>query len=261
MIVKMDRETDGGNGARLSDYFRTGVNEVDGWLAEPAMFVTAQIDRWQKENHIPGAIGEIGVWRGKYLILLYLLARPNEAVVAVDSFVHLGDIEPCQKVIHNVIKHAGNATQLVFLQKDSLTLTPADLLQNGRGQYRLFSIDGGHELKPVLSDLRLVTQVLAPGGVIAMDDFFNSGTPGVMEGGYRFMYEENRGRIAPFAYVANKLFLTTTSHYAFYYKAMRDLLDRYKDRDDFKRTLEIRGHLEHANVKVEMFGHEIISVI
>jgi hypothetical protein len=262
VIVKIEKETDGGIAKLLAQYSQVGVHEVDGWLAEPSIFITTHLDRLQRENHIAGAIGEIGVWRGKYLILLYLLARPGEPVVAVDSFVHVTEgPDPAQVVIHNVIKYGGGAGKLVLLQKDSLTLTPGEMSIHGRGKYRLFSVDGGHELTPVLSDLRLVSEVLTDGGVICMDDFFNSGTPGVIEGGFRFFYEHNKGRLAPFLYAANKLYITTKSHYSFYYKATKELLNQHADRPDFKRTLDLMGHLAAGNVKVQLFGHDIISVL
>jgi hypothetical protein len=72
---------------------------------------------------------------------------------------------------------------------------------------------------------------------------------------------ENNDRIVPFAYAANKMFLTTQSHYHFYYQAMQHFLYMHKERPEIQKTLEIRSYLAAANVKVELFDHEIISVL
>ncbi len=262
MILKNLANQEAQRAQRLDNYCAQGVNEVDGWLLEPSVTITRHLGRMQQEQGIQGSLAEIGVWRGKYLILLYLLARPNEAVVAVDSWIHIPPTpDPAQTFVHNVIRHAGDVQQLTLLPVDSMTLSPAELVKHGRGKFRLFSVDGGHGLAPVRSDLCLMADVLADGGVACIDDIFNTMVPGVAEGACRFFFEDNRDRLAPFAYAANKLYVTTTSHYELYFHGLREFLRQNNHRSDFQRTLEYHANLAAGGFKVELFGREILTLL
>lgn len=262
MILKNVLDRDAPRAQRLDAYAARGVNEVDGWLLEPSVTITRHLGRMQLEQGIQGAVGEIGVWRGRYFILLYLLARPHEPVVAIDSWVHIPRTpDPAQAFVHNVIQHAGDAQQLTLLPVDSMSLSPAELMKHGQGRFRLFSVDGGHGLEPVRSDLRLMADVLAEGGVACIDDIFNAMVPGVAEGTCQFFFEDNRNRLAPFAYAANKLYVTTRSHYEHYFQGLREFLRQNDYRSDFQRTLEYHANLAAGGFKVELFGHEILTVL
>ncbi len=51
-------------------------------------------------------------------------------------------------------------------------------------------IDGGHSQEETYNDLRLCQSILVPGGLLALDDYFNPEYPGVCEGAVRFALEQ-----------------------------------------------------------------------
>jgi hypothetical protein len=75
------------------------------------------------------------------------------------------------------------------------------------------------------NDLSLAQEILAPGGIVALDDFMRTFWPGVTEGFYRFMAKQNR-RLRPFFYFQNKLFLTTISEHQWQLAEIRTEMDR-----------------------------------
>jgi hypothetical protein len=87
----------------------------------------------------------------------------------------------------------------------------------------MFSIDGSHTAHCTASDILLAQSVIAPGGIITVDDYHNGGYPMVPEGVARFMLLAPFVNIAPVMSGANKVVFTTKSHHARYlehYKKM-----------------------------------------
>src|SRR4051812_45417818 len=158
-------------------------NAVKGWLDPYSAEVIAELGCVQEAQGVAGAVGEIGVHEGRLFILLRLLRQPGEKSIAIDVFEdqhlnvdrsgrgNLGRFE------HNVETWSGH-DGLVIIQKSSLDVPPNELLERG-GEFRLFSVDGGHTEECAYSDLRLAEAVLAPAGIIILDDFSNHHWPSV----------------------------------------------------------------------------------
>lgn len=58
---------------RLQRYLRKGNKRVEGWLYQVDAQLVRAIGDIQTKNGISGSVGEIGVWKGRLFILLYLL--------------------------------------------------------------------------------------------------------------------------------------------------------------------------------------------
>jgi hypothetical protein len=54
------------------------------------------------------------------------------------------------------------------------------------GKFSFCHVDGGHSRAETLHDLELSTSLLVPGGLVALDDYFNPEFPGVCEGAIEF---------------------------------------------------------------------------
>lgn len=200
---------------RAARYIRHGKFTVDGWLRSEAALTIAALTEHQGSLGITGGVAEIGVHHGKLFILLYLLSRPPEKVVAIDLFAdqHLnvdlsgrGDLAVFRR---NLARHAGT-DRLVVHQGNSLDLTPADIVRLADGPLRFASVDGGHTAEITQHDLSIVDGALAEGGIIVLDDVFNEQWPGVVDGVQR--YFTRRPNLVPFAICANKTFFCRPSH-------------------------------------------------
>lgn len=184
------------------------IDPIPGWLHMEAALLTEHLARAQRELRIAGPTLEIGVYKGKYLAVLYALSGGDERVVGVDLFVGSSDTSKDVRGVHdNVARACGESRRLEIVVADSLALDARTLERHTGGKARFISIDGGHTREIVVKDLESATPLLAEGGIMALDDVYNFTTPGVMEGVADFFINHGPA-LAPFAACYNKLFVS-----------------------------------------------------
>ncbi|HEY8549728.1 MAG TPA: class I SAM-dependent methyltransferase [Vicinamibacterales bacterium] len=175
-----------------SRYIRRQMSAVDGWLHRTSAEAIAALGRG-------GNAAEIGVHHGKLFILLSLLCDHAYAIDVFDSALNVDESGAGDRGIfeRNMARYGGRYT---IIQRDSAQVSPAEL-----PPIRLFSVDGAHTAAMTEHDLRLAAEVLVPGGVIILDDYFNDYWPDVSVGANRVLAE---GKIFPFAITPGKVLLT-----------------------------------------------------
>jgi SAM-dependent methyltransferase len=235
--------------------FITGqLPSVEGWLIDDAAYLTSTLMRLQTKTGVTGSIFEIGVFAGKYLSLLYhLSADKRDRVLGLDTF----EWYPKAKVETKFATLFGKPARLTLQTGDSTKATPGDLLSILGSPARFISVDGAHTSAAVLHDLNLAERLLAPGGIVAIDDFLNPRAIGVSEGAYRyFLTREGRGLI-PFAFCANKLFAAAPADAARFSKQTFQFADKNPTLSmsaEFKRLLSQGRHW----VELELLGHPVL---
>lgn len=227
---------------------------IDGWNEQGSFTALAIIDDIQREKRIHGNIGEIGVHEGQLFCALALLSNPRiEESLAIDVFddqrrnLDKSGGASYEKFRTNVGRIIGDRqNRYNYLETDSLYTNPEDIFDkigvNSRvftNLFRLFSIDGGHTVVHVLNDLRLVERIMAPGGVVIVDDFMHPKWPGVTEGLHIYCSDQ-KSRLVPFAYGNGKMYLTT-----------------FDSRDDYIGFSSASKKLIDSKV-VEMYGRKMI---
>jgi len=235
------------------EFLREQVHKVKGWLNDYAAIRTIELLDWQEARGMSGPVLEIGVFAGRYFsILLRSAVRTGNVAVGVDIFQWV----PLDTVRRSLAPIEGSDTA-VFLSQPSTYLSGADLLTALGSKPRFISIDGSHECDDVVWDLRLAEDILAPEGLVSVDDFLNPMTLGVNEGAHRFFSQPRN--LAPVAYTANKLFLARPFFAGVYRTAFQELVvaDEVESRSE-----EFRKRLNLGRDKVEgrMWGHPILFV-
>jgi hypothetical protein len=192
----------------LDTYLNEGYQHIAGWLHQSAVDATLGIGDIQREAGVAGPICEIGVWEGRYLTLLSFLPPGEQRIVGVDPFIHVPDRAAQLARLHqNIDQYACRPPLVTILERGSESLSAAELIFLGGGRYQFASVDGDHTMAGCLRDLWLVEQLLAPGGVIAVDDICNMTCPGVVEAAVRYGTSPG-ATLAPFLIAGNKLFMT-----------------------------------------------------
>src|SRR5690606_9542571 len=107
----------------------------------------------------------------------------------------------------------------------SSTLTPQAL----GTQFSFCHIDGGHSRKETFDDLSLCNEITLPGGLIALDDYFNPFFPGVCEGAIDFQTRHPRA-LVPAAVGFNKVLFQKRS------EDMGDLNEAFRRRFPHLKT-------------------------
>lgn len=218
---------------------------VEGWLGNQAAFVTQALASEQSRQQVCGSIAEIGVHHGLFTSALIEVALINEPVFVIDVFDRQQD---------NIDRsgrgnfHSFNVTLSHFGWKAVLVESPATgaipiwvprtvtairaksnevsigMLRSYFPPLRIMSVDGGHYVDAVVNDLTMAAALLVDGGLIIVDDYTNMlEWPGVREGVAQYFYSRSDKRLAPFAIIANKLFITTASHHEKYFAWLKHL--------------------------------------
>ncbi len=217
--------------AALMRYVQDGGHrDVGGWIEPGALATTVVLSALQRSLGVAGHVAEIGIHHGRYALALSLLRKLGERTIAIDVFEQQelnvdqsgkGDYDT---FMANVDAWLGPEHDVVVLKQDSLTTTPADILAAARGRIRLFSVDGSHTYQHTLNDLRLAESVIAEGGIVVVDDFFNPAWPGVPDALAAYLRNGPKPTLlAPIGYGDNKFFLAERSKAEVYRTFIRDI--------------------------------------
>jgi len=246
----------------ILEYLENSYNEIHGFLWDEATLCTVLLSQIQRKLSIGGDVAEIGLWYGKYFFLLSLLCREGEKATGVDSFVHAADPVEHERQFRQFLQDSVSGNKHVsVLKEDSQTLTPRDLDPDNEKKIRIFSVDGDHTCAGALHDLKLAAETICQGGVIILDDYYNPTCPGVTEAYFRFdvMYREYNLR--PFAYIANKLFITHDSHAQQYYDLFFTELKNNEDIPFGQQALDFHENHNNLGIPIQLSGADILIVL
>lgn len=210
----------------LNTYLGTGIHAVGGWCI-PQIWQAI----WPLAKLIgPGPVAEIGVFEGKFLIGMVKTFDPARAFAhaAIDVFdmqqfnLDGAGVGKLAKLDSNMADHGIAPTLVDKVRVDSLTLRAADAanLIARHGKFKLFSVDGCHEVTHTMNDIEFAMQVTDPAGIITVDDYLNPDWPGVLEAVSK-MYLLRNFSFVPLVYVGNKLLLCSYSYHEKYLEAVR----------------------------------------
>ena len=194
-----------------NDYAHNKFKEIKGFLNRQSAIIISSLSKIQNEIGVTGGIGEIGVHHGRLFMLLHLMLNKGERSFCVDVFekqdlnIDSSGRGSYEKFNKNIQEY-GNPELVDIFSNSSLNLLPNDIISKV-GKVRILSIDGGHTPEVVDNDFHLGESVLAEGGIIILDDYFNPAWPGVSEGTNKY-FLKNKTELIPFAYSSNKLFFT-----------------------------------------------------
>jgi predicted O-methyltransferase YrrM len=144
---------------RLHDKAQT----IDGMLSRFSMAVLDMLLAYQRATDVRGDIIEIGIYKGKSAVILGNYLNPGERLTLVD----VQDI-----LDRDALAGFENATDLLITDSGKLPETLPDF-QKRLQSFRLIHIDASHGFHETYRELEIAEQLLAPRGVIALDDFAN----------------------------------------------------------------------------------------
>jgi predicted O-methyltransferase YrrM len=161
-------------------YLEAGYERVPGMSSRFAAAVCGGLMRIQGELGVTGPVAEIGPFEGRFFIALCHALGPGETALGIDLF-DWPNPEVIDRFEANCARHGVPPERRIAWKADSRTMRPQELLDKlGGRRVRFFHIDGEHSRAALTKDLELATAVLAPEGVIALDDMLHPGYPTLM---------------------------------------------------------------------------------
>jgi SAM-dependent methyltransferase len=195
----------------LESYFGA-FDRIEGWLSPDASLMFMAYNEVIAAHGIAGDVLEIGVHHGLSSLALAAMRRDGAQLVAIDLF---DELQACNvsasgsgsraRFERNLREFFGDIAFLRCIEAPSNTVGPADL---GSG-FSFCHVDGGHTARETYEDLDLCSRILLPGGLLALDDYFNPAFPGVCEGAIKFWLEHD-GALTPIAVGFNKVLFQKT---------------------------------------------------
>jgi hypothetical protein len=158
---------------------------VDGWAGTPESLLLHELFMGVQVGCDNGGAFEIGVHHGRYLIALHNACQPGTSSLGIDLFDDQalnvdgsgsGDLAKARANLEQFAREP----ELAHLQSaDSLALTDEDLatITETYAPFRIASVDGGHTPTHAAQDIRTAARLVAPGGLISVDDFFHPKFP------------------------------------------------------------------------------------
>ena len=195
----------------LESYFGA-FDRIEGWFSQDAALMFMAYNEVMAAHGVAGDVLEIGVHHGLSTLALAAMRRDGAQLVAIDLFDEL----QAQNVSssgsgsrahfeQNMRAFFGDIGFVRCMAAGSNTIAPADL---GSG-FSFCHVDGGHTARETYDDLDLCSRILLPGGLLALDDYFNPAFPGVCEGAIKFWLAHD-GSLTPVAVGFNKVLFQKT---------------------------------------------------
>ena len=188
--------------------YLAAFDEIEGWFSFDAALIFMAYAGALREHGIAGDVLEIGVYHGLSSIAVAALRGPGGRLHVVDLFEDQQDKNISQAGIGNRTKFEANL-QRFYPTLDFLRVIPS-VSSDVRAQdfppasFSFCHVDGGHSREETFHDLSLCAELLIPGGVVAVDDYFNPSFPGVAEGCIQFHFERP-GQLRPIFIGYNKV--------------------------------------------------------
>ena len=235
----------------LQQFVEKHLTKVDGWAGTPESLLLHELFMGVQVGCDNGGAFEIGVHHGRYLIALHNACQPGTSSLGIDLFddqalnVDGSGSGDLAKARANLDQFAREPERAHLQSADSLALTDEDLatITATYAPFRIASVDGGHTPTHAAHDIRAAAQLIAPGGLISVDDFFHPNFPGVTEGTYAVLRGEQTPFI-PWLVTRKKLFLAHIS-----------LADTYRD-----RLVPALAESGHRPKSVTIAGHDCLSL-
>ena len=225
-------------------FLSEGFKSVPGWvLPDLPQFLRLLKDvPWNQQ----GGVAEVGVYMGRFFLLLRAMLDKAEPSYGVDIFEDQNlnlDFSGTDKARQDIFKNyidrydAFEGKEVQIIKGDSTSSATQALLEATipQGSIRYFSIDGGHTKIHTLNDLKLAEKYVADGGVVILDDILHPHWLGVMDG--LVQYLTDFPTLVPFAIGHNKMFLCKFSYH--------------------EKYLEIASKSKSATKLIEFMGHKV----
>jgi len=187
--------------------YLNSFHHIQGWFVFDAAILFMAYNQLIRAAGIAGDTLEIGVYHGLSAIAIASLRAPGHRTYAIDLFDELPGSDAYGSGVsyrrmfeENMQCFHAPLDFLVTVTAASGKLKASDFGRN----FSFCHVDGGHSPEETCADLQFASDILQPGGLLALDDYFNPQHPGVCEGALDFR-RNNEGLLRPLAVGYNKV--------------------------------------------------------
>lgn len=191
----------------LDTYRRSAFASIPGWMHALDLDLFDRILGQQLSTGATGDMLEIGSFHGKSAIVLGYGLRADESLTVCDIFGDTSDVplEGTDPYDGLTVDDFRDKYAKWHDRAPDIRAMPSSELELDR-DYRFIHIDGGHAYEVVHDDIVLCAEHATPGGVIVLDDYRTSHTPGTSAAAWEAVAN---GTLFPFLLSEAKLYAAT----------------------------------------------------
>lgn len=190
---------------RIKNFLAEAHQLIEGWFFPLDQIAFYELIAMQDSLNIGGDFAEVGVYKGKSLVLLSLLKSETQRLLGFDLFA-----EDHQSITEQNLVSFGSSSNVILNKGLTSDISSRDLQALFPNPLRFLHIDAGHEYHEVLEQLELFTPFMSDQGVIAMDDYQDREFPGIEAAVLDFAERDRPRRFVPFLAGGNKMFVCPT---------------------------------------------------
>jgi len=187
---------------KLNKFINEDAPRIEGWFYPFDMFSFALVDHVQEVLGIEGGICEVGVYKGKSLVLLSHLIRGDERLFGFDLFP-----DRLREEAQSTLTAFGTPCSAELVMSDTSSITREALAAKFGQGLRFLHIDAGHEYHEVLHQMVVFSPFVKEGGCLVMDDYQDREFPGIEAAVLDFCEIDRPRRFVPFFSGGNKMYL------------------------------------------------------
>jgi predicted O-methyltransferase YrrM len=207
------------------------VDTIPGWFGFHSYALWRALLDFQSGT--PGDLFEIGVWKGRSAALLATYCRPGEKL-------YLCDLDLDEPAVRSAFAKVNAAPANVINLSGPSSQLPGKLdLRAMHQSVRWMHIDGEHTGNTVWGELEIAHQIVAPQGLVVIDDFFSPRYPANTTEVVRYM-EKNPFHFRLLAVAFNKAYLCRPEalprHMHFMAHGLSDALNGYACKSTIWKT-------------------------
>lgn len=188
-------------------------DDVEGWLYPTDAELFSAVNDIQVRRGVTGDILEIGAYHGKSAILLGYFPRQEESLIVCDLFDSAASVSADNQsenaAFYPNLRQADFERNYLRFHPELPTVHARPSAELGElvpaGSCRLVHVDGGHTFDVAGADIQTARRLLAPGGVLVVDDWSSAHIPGVA---MAFWSEYLTGQLLPLAFTQGKFYAT-----------------------------------------------------
>jgi Methyltransferase domain len=212
-------------------YLGTGYETVPGMSSRFAAAVCGGLMRIQSEMGVTGSVAEFGTFEGRFFIALCHALASGEIALGIDRF-DWPNPQVQDRFEANCLKHGAAPERRITWKADTHAMRSEELLDKlGGVRPRFMHIDSEHSRAGLCTELELATAVLAPAGVMVLDDMLHPGYPLLVVAVHAYLERHPDMRVLCIidreTVVAASKFVLCRAEWAKRYEER--LLDAYKD--------------------------------
>ena len=164
----------------VDQYLDTGYVTVPGMSSRFAAAICCGLLRIQSAFGVTGPVVEVGSFEGRFFIALAHALAGGETALGIDLF-DWPNPQVIDRFEANCLKHGVRRGAACHLEgRQPQHEAGGAIGQAGGRRPRFIHIDGEHSRAALSRDLELATSVLAPAGIIVLDDMLHPGYPTLM---------------------------------------------------------------------------------